>query len=200
MKVINNISTVLFAGIVAILTALCIAVIAGWEASEYFAYSFFIAWGLLFLVEIIKVRNYFAFFLAGLAIGAFGLYLSLLDPLVLEAKTQAALLLGKISLTVFTALLAYRLFKNKGELEGNSTLFLVLLGLLVFQILISNVKEVEALSIGGFVNYFTVGVIFNILLNGHLSKFLKKGEKSVLLMIAVSSLYAIAIMLIANFS
>lgn len=200
MKVINNISTVLFVGIVAILIGFAITVIFELPARGYLLYSFYIAWCILFAIEIIRLLNLYSFFLLGLAIGAFGLYLSISDPFVAETKTQAALLLGKISLTVFTVVLGYRLFKEKGELGNDSMFFMVLMILLVFQIITSNVREVDAFSVAGFVHYFTVGIIMNILLNDHLNIHLKKGEKSVLLMIAVSSLYAIAIMLIANFS
>ena len=95
--------------------------------------------------------------------------------------------------------MGYRLFKNKNELEKDSTIFLVLLVLLVFQIMMSNVKEIDAFSVGGFVNYFMVGITANIFLNGHLNKFLKASEKAILLAIVISNLYSISIMLIGSF-
>lgn len=199
MRILSKISEILFGVIVLTLVCLTTSAIFGWEITQYLAYTFFISWGVFFVIEIAKNRNYYSFLLVGLAIGAWGLYLSLSDPQLVEAKTTATLLLGKISLTIFTALLGYRLFKNKNELEKDSTIFLVLLVLLVFQIMMSNVKEIDAFSVGGFVNYFMVGITANIFLNGHLNKFLKAGEKAILLAIVISNLYSISIMLIGSF-
>jgi hypothetical protein len=199
MRILSKISEILFGVIVLTLVCLTTSAIFGWEITQYLAYTFFISWGVFFVIEIAKTRNYYSFLLVGLAIGAWGLYLSLSDPQLVEAKTTATLLLGKISLTIFTALLGYRLFKNKNELEKDSTIFLVLLVLLVFQIMMSNVKEIDAFSVGGFVNYFMVGITANIFLNGHLNKFLIAGEKEILLAIVISNLYSISIMLIGSF-
>lgn len=199
MNLFNKITSALLGLIVLTLVSLTLSAIFGWEITQYIAYTFFISWGLLYITEIIKLKNYYSLLLVGFAIGSWGLFLSLSDPQLLEAKSTATLLLGKISLTIFTVLLGYRLFKNKNELEKDSTIFLVLLVLLVFQIMLRNVKEIDAFSVGGFINYFTVGVIANIFLNGHLSKFLKIGEKSILLAIVINNLYSISIMLIGSF-
>jgi len=130
--------------------------------------------------------------------GAMGVYFTLVSANA--TTTEAALLIGKIGITLFTGLLAYKLYKNKDELGKNNILYLSVVGLLVFQIIIDNGKEVNALSVGGFINYFTVGIIANILLNGHANKILNAGEKAILTMIAISNLYNISILLIANFS
>lgn len=199
MNLFNKITSSLLGLIVLTLVSLTLSAILGWEKTQYIAFTFFISWGVLYITEIIKLKNYYSLLLVGFAIGSWGLFLSLSDPQLLEAKTTATLLLGKISLTIFTVLLGYRLFKKKGELEKDSTLFLVLLVLLVFQIMLRNVKEIDAFSVGGFINYFTVGIIANIFLNGHLSKILKTGEKSILLAIVINNLYSISIMLIGSF-
>lgn len=198
MKRLQTLQETFIGWLVVLLASLTITAIFSWPHTQYVAYTFFISWGLLFLFYIVRLRNYYSLLLIALAIGALGVYFTLVGA---EAtNTEAALLIGKIGLTIFTALLGYRLFKNKGKLENNNILYLGLLGLLVFQILIQDIKEVDALSVGGFVNYFTVGLIVNILLNGHTNKILNSGEKAILTIIAISSLYNISLMLIANFS
>lgn len=198
MKFQKSLEEFFIGWLILLLAAITISAIYTWSFTEYFAYTFFISWGLFFIYHIVVLRNYFSLILLGLATGAGGLYLSIKYGEV--SSTESALLIGKIALTVFTALLAYRLYKIREELEANNILYLVLVGLLVFQVIIQDVKQIDALSIGGFVNYFTVGVIANILLNGHLSKHLKKGERVCLVMVALFSLYSISIMFIANFS
>ncbi len=197
MKQLKFFEEVFIGWLIALLTALTLSAIYSWQYTQYLAYTFFISWGVLFLYYIIKVRNYYSLLLIAFTMGAAGVYLTLTDVTV---KAEAALLIGRIGLTIFTVMLAYRLFKSREELGSNNIYFLVLLVLLVFQILIQNSKEVDALSVGGFIHYITVGIIANIMLNGHLSKILNSGEKACLAMIAVSSLYNISIMLIANFS
>jgi hypothetical protein len=197
MKQLKFFEEVFFGWLIALLTALTLSAVYSWQHTQYIAYTFFISWGVLFLYYIIKVRNYYSLLLIAFTMGAAGVYLTLTDVTV---KAEAALLIGRIGLTIFAVMLAYRLFKNREELGSNNIYFLVLLVLLVFQILIQNIKEVDALSVGGFIHYITVGIIANIMLNGHLSKILNSGEKACLVMIAVSSLYNISIMLIANFS
>lgn len=176
-----------------------VGAIFNWEYTFYAAYTFFISWGVLFVYYMLMLRNVYSLLLAGFMAGATGLYLTILH----SPKAEATLLLGKLSLTVFAAALAVRLYKNRNELEKSSVLFIGLIGLLLLQLVVQNSGTevgLEAVSLNGFVNYFTVGVVANILLNDNYANLLNAGERKILLMQVVFCLYNISLMLIYNFS
>lgn len=182
------------------LTALTIGAISGWQYTHYLAYSFFISWALLFIFHIAVLHNYYSLILLGLAGGAAGLYFNLMAEV---SKAEAALLLGKIAITVFAAALAIRLYRNRESLENSSTVFIGLVILLLMQAVTQTVQTaeqaMEAVSVSGFANYFTTGLIAHILLNPTYSSILTKGEQKVLIIQVVFCLYNISLLLISNF-
>lgn len=182
------------------LTALTIGAVSNWQYTHYLAYSFFISWSFLFIFHIATLRNYHSLILLGLAGGAAGLYFNLTAEV---SKAEAALLLGKIAITVFAAALAIRLYKNRESLENASMVFIGLVILLLLQAVTQTVQTnehaLEAVSVTGFAHYFTTGLIAHILLNDTYSSLLTKGEQKVLMIQVVFCLYNISLLLISNF-
>jgi hypothetical protein len=185
--------------LLALLVAMTVGAIFSWEHTFYAAYTFFISWGVLFIYYMVGLRNMYSLLLAGFMAGAAGLYLTILH----SPKAEATLLLGKLSLTVFTVLLGIRLYKMRTEIDKSMLLFIGLIGLLLLQLAVQNSNSEEALqviSLNGMANYFTIGVVANILLNDNYANVLKKGERKILLMQVVFCLYNISLMMIFNFS
>ena len=86
MRILSKISEILFGVIVLTLVCLTTSAIFGWEITQYLAYTFFISWGVFFVIEIAKNRNYYSFLLVGLAIGAGGYTLACLTRNWLKQK------------------------------------------------------------------------------------------------------------------
>ena len=196
MKRTQLFEEILMGLLVALLAAITLSAILFTPYTQYIAYTFFITWGIQLLYYMVSLRNYFSLIILGLTAGAGGVYMATIG----NPNADTALLLGKISLGIFTALFAFRLYKARESIQGNDMLYLILIVLLVFQIAVQDVKTIDALSLAGFVNYFTVGIIAHILFNGFLHQPLKKGEKMVLLTEVVFSLYNISLMLISKFA
>lgn len=196
MKRTQLFEEILMGLLVVLLAAITLSAILFTPYTQYIAYTFFITWGIQLLYYMVSLRNYFSLIILGLTAGAGGVYMATIG----NPNADTALLLGKISLGIFTALFAFRLYKARESIQGNDMLYLILIVLLVFQIAVQDVKTIDALSLAGFVNYFTVGIIAHILFNGFLHQPLKKGEKMVLLTEVVFSLYNISLMLISKFA
>lgn len=196
----KRIETILTALPIVCLTALTIGAISNWQQTHYLAYAFFISWSLLFIFHIATLRNYHLLILLGLAGGATGLYFNLTGEV---SKAEAALLLGKIAITVFAAVLAIRLYKNRELLENAGMVFIGLVILLLLQAATQTVQTgeqaMEAVSVSGFAHYFTTGLIAHILLNTTYSSLLTKGEQKVLMIQVIFCLYNISLLLISNF-
>ncbi len=196
MKRIQLFEEIMMGVLVTLLAAITLSAIFATPYTQYIAYTFFITWGIQLVYYMVSLRNYFSLILLGLTAGAGGVYMATIG----NPNADTALLLGKIALGIFTALLAFKLYKMRDSMGGNDMLYLILIVLLVFQIAVQDVKTIDALSLAGFVNYFTVGIIAHILFNGYLHQPLKRGEKVVLLTEVVFSLYNISIMFISNFA
>ena len=196
MKRTQLFEEILMGLLVVLLAAITLSAILFTPYTQYIAYTFFITWGIQLLYYMVSLRNYFSLIILGLTAGAGGVYMATIG----NPNADTALLLGKISLGIFTALFAFRLYKARESIQDNDMLYLILIVLLVFQIAVQDVKTIDALSLAGFVNYFTVGIIAHILFNGFLHQPLKKGEKMVLLTEVVFSLYNISLMLISKFA
>ena len=181
--------------IAAMLAILTIGAIAGWQFTDVFAISFFSFWGILFLYYAIVTRSYYSLIILGLMAGAAGLLLGLLQ----KPGAEPAVLLGKISLGIFTGLLGYHLFKIRNEIQDNQFIYLGLLLVLVVQLVAHDYRTFEAVSLKGFANYAGLGVIMHVLLNDYLSLPLTQAEKRVLILQAVFCLYNICWMLIGTF-
>lgn len=196
----KRIETFLTALPITFLTTLTIGAISNWQQTHYLAYAFFISWALLFIFHIATLRNYHSLILLGLAGGAAGLYYNLVAEV---NKAEAALLLGKISITVFAAILAIRLYRIRESLENSSMVFIGLVILLLLQAVTQTVQTaeqaMEAVSVTGFAHYFTTGLIAHILLNDSYSSILTKGEQKVLMIQVIFCLYNISLLLISNF-
>lgn len=181
--------------LVALLAAITILAILSQPFAQYAAYTFYAVWGVQLAYYMVKLRNYFSLILLGLAGSAGGMLMMILSL----NNAHAPMLLGKIALTIFAVILAIHLYKQRTEIGSNNAIFVGLILLLGLQIVLQNVRELDALSPAGFVNYFTVGLIAHILLNGYLSRYLKEGQKAVLITVAIFSLNNISLMLISKF-
>lgn len=192
---IKKVELYLLGLIVTMLAGLTIGAVIGWQFTDVFAVAFFSFWGILFIYYAVITRSYYSLIILGLMAGAAGLLLGLLQ----KPGAEPAVLLGKISLGVFTGLLGFHLFKIRNEIQDNQFLYIGLLLVLVLQLIAHDFKTFEAVSLKGVANYAGLGVIMHVLLNDYLSLPLTLAEKRILILQAVFCLYNICWMLIGTF-
>lgn len=179
-----------------LLVMVTLGAILEWDFNQYMAYSFFISWGVLFLFYIITLHNQYSLIVFGLMAGALGIYYLLTG----HEMAETGVLISKISLAVFVALLGVKLYKMRNEIQEHSMLYLIMLVLLALQIVIQDYRQLEPLSLTGFSNYFAVGIIAHILLNEDINYIFSRGERKILLLQAIFCLYSISLMMISNFN